>query len=162
MLNNPNWFTKFNFFLSCFFLDFKKWVNFSCIYFFIQPSIYIFLNQEKCKREKIKFCKSIELNFFSLAFFLILKNIYWWLDEKIDARKVNSFFKIKKNAREKKIKFCKSIELNFFSLAFFLILKNKLTFLASIFSSSHQYIFFKIKKNARERKIKYCKSIGVF
>jgi hypothetical protein len=93
---------------------------------------------------------------------LILKNIYWWLDEKIDARKVNSFFKIKKNAREKKIKFCKSIELNFFSLAFFLILKNKLTFLASIFSSSHQYIFFKIKKNARERKIKYCKSIGVF
>ena len=78
--------------------------------------------------------------------------------KKIDARKVNSFFKIKKNAREKKIKFW----IYFFSLAFFLILKNKLTFLASIFSSSHQYIFFKIKKNTRERKIKYCKSIGVF
>ena len=29
--------------------------------------------------------------------------------KKIDARKVNSFFKIKKKAREKKIKFCKSI-----------------------------------------------------
>jgi hypothetical protein len=91
---------------------------------------------------------------------LILKNIYWWLDEKIDARKVNLFFKIKKNAREKKFNSIDLQNLIFFSLAFFLILKNELTFLASIFSSSHQYIFFKIKKNAREKKLNFVNQLN--